>query len=395
LARIGSLAASWAAASVLAALVASSARGEAGKPALEPVRELLANRRFAEAVDRCTRLIAADERLAEAYHLRGKARILEGREGTAAAALADFTAAIRYADRFPEAYFERGLLQLETGVAAAALADFEQAIRQGMTGRDVVFYRGMANLQTDHFGAAVADFTAALQLDPGMADAYLNRGVARYRLDRLKEAQTDLERAIQLDRHLARAYLNRGVVRLKRGDLDGAIGDFDQTLEQSHRSGDRSSIAPAYFDRGRAFYLKHDYARAIDDWEHLVRNLDDSDPMTRDCLGLAYVQLDNAARAVRYFEDAVRLDHTHVYAPAHAHLAAVRYNQHDFPAAIKECTIALEIDPKLVQALTTRSLAYRNLRQLDLARADQEQILRLQAQGILGTKMVEGPARSR
>jgi tetratricopeptide (TPR) repeat protein len=389
MARHHCLAASWAAASVLAMLVAGSARGEADQTVLEQVRELLAKQRFAEVIDRCTSLIAKDERLAQAYHLRGKARILEGREGATPASLADFSAAIRYADRFPEAHFDRGLLQLETGAAEAALADFDQAIGQGMTGRDVLFYRGMANLQTERFREACTDFTAAIRQDPELAAAYLNRGVARYRLDLLREAQADYERAIQLDRHLARAYLNRGVVRLKRGDLDGSIGDFDQAIEQSCRSGDRSSVVPAYFDRGRAFYLKRDYGRAIEDWEHLVRDLDDNDPMTRDYLGLAYAQLDNPARSVRYFEDAVRLDYTHAYAPAHAHLGALRYNQRDFAAAVKECTAALEIDPTLAQALTTRSLAYRALRQPERARADQEQAERLRGDGIGGPKVAE------
>jgi tetratricopeptide (TPR) repeat protein len=367
----------WAAANVLVALIAVSARGEAEAPGLAEARELLANRRFAEVVDRCSRLIAEDDHLAEAYQLRGKARLLEGREGAAAAALDDFSTAIRYADRFPEAYFDRGMIKLEAGAAEDALADLNQAVRQGMTGRDVSFYRGMANLQTDRFREADADLTVAIRLDPELAAAYLNRGVARYRLDLLREAQADYDRALNLEPRLARAYLNRGVVRIKRGDLDGAIGDFDRAIEQASRSGDRSTVAPAYFDRGRAFYLKRDYARAIDDWEHLVRNLDDSDPMTRDYLGLAYAQLDNAARSARYFEDAVRLDHTHSYAPAHAHLGAIRYNQHDFPAAVKECTAALEIDPTFTPALTTRSLAFRNLQQPDRARVDQEEADRL------------------
>jgi tetratricopeptide (TPR) repeat protein len=386
-------AASWVAASVLAALVAGSAQGAADPSVLEQARGLLAQQRFVEVIDRCTSLIAQDERLAEAYHLRGKARILEGRQGAAAAALADLSAAIRYTDRAPEAYFDRGLLQLEAGAAEAALADLDQAIRQGMTGRDALFYRGMASLQTERFREASADFTAVIRLDPELAAAYLNRGVARYRLDLLKEAQADYDRAIQLDHHLARAHLNRGVVRLKRGDLDSAIVDFDQAIEESCRSGDRSSVAPAYFDRGRAFYLKRDYARAIEDWEHLIRDLDDNDPMTRDYLGLAYAQLDNAARSVRYFEDAVRLDHTHAYAPAHAHLGALRYNQRDFAAAVKECTTALEIDPTLAQALTTRSLAYRALRQPERARADQEQAERIRGEGNVRPRLADTRTR--
>jgi tetratricopeptide (TPR) repeat protein len=361
--------------------VAAGARAETDKPLLARAQELFESRRFAEAVDLCTRMIAEDVRRAEAYHLRGKALLLEGRPGAAGAAIDDFTAAIRLANRLPEAYFDRGILQLETGSAEAALADLAEAVRQGMTGREVAFYRGMAYLQTGRFREASDELTAAIRIDPALAAAYLNRGVARYQLDLLKEAQADYERAIKLAPHLARAFLNRGVVRLKRGDLEGAISDFDLAIEESHHSGDRQAAAPAYFDRGRAFFLKGDFERAIDDWEHLVRDLDERDPMTLDQLGLAYGRLDNEARALRYLEDAVRLDHAHSYAPAHAHLGAMRYNRRDYAGAIKECTIALEIDPTLAEALTTRSLAFRTLKQPDRAGADLEQANRLRARG--------------
>ena len=290
-------------------------------PMLKRAGELFANRQFAEAVSVCTRLLEGDRGMAKAYHLRGKARLLASQDASSAA-LADFTAAIKNARSFAEAYFDRGLLYLETGAFRAALSDFDEAIRQGMTGRDVSFYRGMAYLQSERFAEAIDDFSAAIRLDPELAAAYLNRGVARYRLDLLKEAMADDTRAIELDPRLARGYLNRGVVRLKRNDLDGAVADFDQAIEQAHRSGDLSIIAAAHFDRGKAFYLKKDYTRAIDDWERLVRDRNENDSMTLDYLGLAYSQLQNEVKAARYFEDAIRVDSAHAYAPAHAHLGA-------------------------------------------------------------------------
>ena len=354
-------------------------------PLLKRAGELFASRQFAEVVSVCTRLLQDDGSVAEAYHLRGKARLLTSRDE--AMALGDFTAAIKNTPSFAEAHFDRGLLYLETGAAGPALSDFDQAIRQGMTGRDVSFYRGMAYLQSERFAEAIDDFSAAIRRDPELAAAYLNRGVARYRLGLMKEAMADDTWAIELDPRLARAYLNRGVVRLTRGDLDGAVADFDQAIEQSHRSGDLSSISAARFDRGKAFYLKKDYTRAIDDWERLVRDRNENDSMTLDYLGMAYSQLQNEVKAARYFEDAIRVDSTHTYAPAHAHLGAARYNQRDYPAAIKECTAALAIDPTFAEAYSTRSLAFRTLKQLDHARADQEQAAQLRLGKPAGPRM--------
>ncbi len=361
-------------------------------PLLKRAGELFANRQYAEVVSVCTQLLRDHGGMAEAYHLRGKARLLDGRDATALA-LEDFTAAIKHARNFAQAHFDRGYLYLETGAFGPALSDFDEAIRQGMTGADVSFYRGMAHLGSERIAEANEDFTAAIRRDPELAAAYLNRGVARYRIDLLKEAMADATRAIELDPRLARAYLNRGVARLKGADLDGAVADFDQAIEEAHRSGEPSIIAAARFDRGKAFYLKKDYTRAIEDWERLVRDRDDNDSMTLDHLGLAYWQLQNEVKAARYFEDAIRVDSAHAYAPAHAHLGAARYNHGDFAAAVKECTAALAIDPALTEAYSTRSLAYRSLKQPDRARADQEQAARLRQGRPAGPRVADARRR--
>ena len=115
--------------------------------------------------------------------------------------------------------------------------------------------------------------------------------------------------------------------------------------------------------------------------------------MTLDYLGMAYSRLQNEAKAARYFEDAIRLDRTHTYAPAHAHLGAARYNQRDYEAAIKESTAALAIDPTLAEAYSTRSLAFRTLKQPDRARADQEQAAQLRLGRPVGPRVVDVRSR--
>jgi tetratricopeptide (TPR) repeat protein len=321
-----------------------------------------------------------DPRLAEAYHLRGKARVLDSREA-AAPAIDDFSAAIRQARGFAEAYFDRGLLELETGAVEPAIADFNEAARLGPPSRDLSFYRGMALLQNNQPKEAVVDFSAAIRSDADDADAYLNRGIALYRLGQPREALADYERALAINPRSGRAYLNRGAVRLTLGDAEGALADCDLAIQHARRAGDVASLAPAYFNRGRAFYLKHDYARAIDDWERVARNLDDRDCMTLDHLGLAYGKLQNEARAARYFEDAVRLDDTRSYAPAHAHLGAVRYKQKDYEGAVKECTTAIEIDPTLGEAYATRGRAQQALGRLADAQADAKRAEELRKKG--------------
>ena len=382
----------------VAARAGDEAPGEASAPLrpeaqlLKQAQALFANRRFSAVVDICTRALQYDDRFAEAYHLRGKARVLVS-PTAAAAAVDDFTAAIKNARSFAQAHFDRGLLYLEAGAVEPARTDFALAIREGMTGSDVTFYRGMANLRTNRLSEACDDFTEALRSEPELTSALVNRGIARYHLDLLKDALADFEKAIALDPRHARAYLNRGVVRLKRGDLDGAVSDFDETIEHANRSGDLSCVASSYFDRGKAFYVKKNYALAIADWERPVKSGIDRDCMTLDYLGLAYSQLQDETKAARCFEDAVQLDDTRTYAPAHLHLGAARYNQRDYEGAVKECTAAVEIDPTLADAYATRSLAFRSLARLDRARADQEQVALLRAGPPAGPKVADSRGR--
>jgi tetratricopeptide (TPR) repeat protein len=346
----------------------------ATKPALVLLKrgkELFENRKYDETITVCTRLLQYSPGSAEAHYLRAKARTMDSPDATAAA-IDDFTQAIVLARNYADAYLDRGLLYLEIAELDRAINDFSEAIRLGVSSKEVWFLRGMARLQKPRLPEAAADFTEALRIDPEFAEAHLNRGIACYQLDRLKEALADEDAAIRLNPRLARAYSSRGVVRLALGDLDNAITDFDMAIQQSRRAGDVASMATAYFDRGRAFFLKKDYERAIDDWERVARNFDDCDSMTLDFLGQAYAQLQNELKAMRYYEDAVRLDDNHRYAPAHAHLGAMRYKQKDYVSAIKECSAAIQIDPNYADAYTTRGRAYQALEQPDRARADEK-----------------------
>ena len=146
---------------------------------------------------------------------------------------------------------------------------------------------------------------------------------------------------------------------------------------------------PAYFDRGKAFFLKKDYERAIEDWEVVINQFDERNLMTLDFLGLASTHLRNEAKAARYFEEAVRLDERLTYAPAHAHLGALRYNQRVYDDAIKECTKAIEIDRMLVDAYSTRSLAYKATKQIDKAKADEREVAKLRGAARDGQRPAE------
>ena len=232
------------------------------KPAsllLKQGKELFERGRFDEVITVCTRLLENNPGWAEAYHLRGPHRIMENHDATSAA-IGDFTAAIRHAKPFAEAYYDRGLVYLRTGEWDPSIRDFSAAIQLNLAGPDVWFYRGLAYLRRDLTDEAVADFTKAIQLNPGFAAAFLNRGLARTRQKKLGGALADYDKALALDPKMGGAFLNRGVIRLNRGELDEAIADFDRAVERC-RHGRRRRQPRARLFRSRQGLLPEEGLR--------------------------------------------------------------------------------------------------------------------------------------
>ena len=104
----------WTLVGVIVAIGTANVRAEADpasprrteNPLLKRAGELFATRQFTEVVNLCTRVLQDDDSLAEAYHLRGKARLLASREATAAA-LDDFESVVRCIELGAEDYLPK------------------------------------------------------------------------------------------------------------------------------------------------------------------------------------------------------------------------------------------------------------------------------------------------
>ena len=74
-----------------------------------------------KAITELSRLLRADNQNAEAFNLRGMARMLDGNFHMA---IADFNQAIRHNPKNAAAYLNRANLQLQMGDAEASVPDF-------------------------------------------------------------------------------------------------------------------------------------------------------------------------------------------------------------------------------------------------------------------------------
>ena len=91
---------------------------------------------------------------------------------------------------------------------------------------------GIIFLQTEDYKESIAHFDIAINFNPNDADAYNHRGIAYYKLTDYKQAIADYTKAIQLKHDLAEAYHNRGETRLHLEEWDGAKADLTHARDR-------------------------------------------------------------------------------------------------------------------------------------------------------------------
>ena len=87
-----------------------------------------------------------------------------------------------------------------------------------------------------------------LSQHPQNAYEYYNRGLARDLEGDRQGALADYNCTIQLDPNHAKAYVNRGLLRDRLGDRQGALADYDLAIGIDDRS------TTSYFNRGNVRY---------------------------------------------------------------------------------------------------------------------------------------------
>jgi Flp pilus assembly protein TadD len=147
-------------------------------------------------------------------------------------------------------------------------------------------------LQGDMKGAGAA-FTKVTEIDATNPDGWVNIGRVRVQEGNLTGARQVLERALQIAPSLARANYFYARVLRQMGDYDGAIARLRLVLAQYPQ--DRV----ARNDLGRIFFLKHQYANAVREFEKTLA-IDPEDLEANYNLMLCYTGLGNATRAAAY-----------------------------------------------------------------------------------------------
>jgi tetratricopeptide (TPR) repeat protein len=155
-------------------------------------------------------------------------------------------------------------------------------------------------------------------------------------------------------------------------DSDRGIAACTRVLDADNDTTRNRAIA--YYNRGFAYSMKRDPARAIVDYGEAIR-LDPRYLHAYANRGLAYLAGGEPDRAIADFNQAIRIDAS--LAPLYDARGGAYRAKGEFDRAIADYDEALTIDPRLDPAYVNRGNAYRGKGELDQAIADYDAAIRL------------------
>ena len=252
-------------------------------------------REYREALPNLNQAIRLDSKNAQAFYLRGLTQLETSGTFKNNDALNDLSEAIRLGLRSSEIYTLRANLWPFTH--QNAIDDYSEALKIKPSS-EIFFKRGEIYFFKGDYESAIADYTETLRLDPEYADAYLWRGMSWLAKKDYLRALNDAESVI-LAGTVNRTVLNlRGQARLGVKDFDGALADFDYVV------GENPTDHFCLSHRGDAWSAKGDNNRAIADYTESIR----IKPVSTTFLkrGLCYEQNDDlwlALKDLKYFSE--------------------------------------------------------------------------------------------
>jgi len=137
-----------------------------------------------------------------------------------------------------------------------ALEDYKKAIELNPRFPDTYFNRGVLYAKLKAIDLALRDFTQVITLNPYYAQAYSNRGSILAARGNFKQALLDYTQAVMLDSKSAEYYLNRGNMYNKLGRFTEALADYKQVTILNPND------AVAYDDMAVTYYQLRDYNMA-------------------------------------------------------------------------------------------------------------------------------------
>ena len=235
----------------------------------------------------------------------------------------------------PENYYDIGIVFQRSGAHKQAVESFSMYI--AIPGLKPEFVadgynnRGISQRALKKPELAYAEYTRAIDLNPKKPEYLVNRANASAQMNKIDSAMTDYAQAIKIDPTYGQAYAQRGTLYSSQSRVDDALRDFARSIEVT------PTYAEPYYNRGTIYSGRKEFAKAIPDYEKYVS-------LIRDPLYLAdgYMNL-----GISYF---------YTGSPQ---------------KAVDSFTSVIDLRPQWANGYKARAMVYREMKKVDLAKADE------------------------
>lgn len=242
-----------------------------------------------------------------------------------------------------EMYYSLGVAYQNKGDDSQAIAMYDRYLSGGVTNpqylADAYYERAFLRAKLGDPELAINDYTQAIKHVPTNAQFYIERGDTFAKLKNYDPAIADYTKALTLKPDVSAVYESRGYAYMEKKSYPLAIADFTKAMTLDPER------AEAYYNRGTIYYRQKLYAKAIVDMNKYIE-MGKAEP---EYLADGYL---NRGLSQFFLGFTVK--------------------------AIADFTKAIELAPEKKKVYVARANAYRKLKKLALAIADEKKAATLE-----------------
>ncbi|MCB0477486.1 MAG: tetratricopeptide repeat protein [Crocinitomicaceae bacterium] len=285
-----------------------------------------------------------------------------------------FSEAYKIDSKYKKSLLQRGRAYRQLGQKDKAIADLELYIKEGDS-TDIAEYEiGRMHFDDKEWGDAEKRFEAAILKNNKIAKYYYYKGVCRLTEKDLEGAITQFNKTLELDKQYAYAYNDRASAYMRMEKYDDAIRDYRKAVSVD------AEFALSYNNMGTAYRRSQKFEDAVKAYSEAIR-LSKDNYISLNNRGNAYYSLGQYDKALADFDAALKIKSD--YAMALSNKASVYIKWEKWEDAVKFCDDAIKYNEDIMQAYFNRGIAKEMMRDVSGACTDWEKAF------ILGSEAAE------
>lgn len=196
----------------------------------------------------------------------------------------------------------KGNLLINSGEVDSAMAEYLKSTDIDPTHFKALCNQAMILSDQGDYPNAMRLLNKAIQINPGFVAGIVNRGNVYFYMHREVEALRDYNQAIETDPNYSRAYANRGDVYLKWGENKKALSDYNKAIELN------PEIGGVYSSRAAVYQRLGQLEDSISDFTFALSNYANEVELILVARGSSHDRLGNNPKALKDYSIAIELD---------------------------------------------------------------------------------------